>query len=163
MTDINSLFPSNYLKKEDFPGPRALTIRELKREQLDNEDKLVLYFHEEAKGFVLNKINAQLISAELNTPQVEAWTGRQITLYNDPSVSFQGKLTGGIRVQVHPKQAPAAAAPAPATVPATATPAPSGGPDQLKQALNGPVPGVDDVPQHYDERNPPPFNDDIPF
>ena len=147
MTDFNTLF-GDYLKKEDFPQPAALTIRELKQEKLQDESKIVLYFHENDKGLVLNKTNAELIARELDTVQIEEWVGKKITLYNDPNVSFGGKLTGGVRVQVHPKTIQGAAqagvaALKQATAPATATP----------------VPGVDDA---YNEINPPPFDDDIP-
>ncbi len=145
MTDFNTLF-GDYLKKEDFPQPAVMTVSDLKMEKLQDETKVVVYFLETDKGLVLNKTNAELIARALNTSQIEEWNGKQITLYNDPSVSFGGKLTGGIRVQANPK--PAQNAPQ----------APSAA---LKAALGsaGPVPGVDDA---YNEINPPPFDDDVP-
>ena len=44
------------------------------------------------------------------------WVGHKIVLYHDPTVSFGGKLVGGIRVRMprNAKAAPAKAAPKPA-------------------------------------------------
>jgi hypothetical protein len=67
--------------------------------------KVILYFAESEKGMVLNSTNAQMIAkltgVENNIDT--GWVGFQIVLYDDPNVSFSGKITGGIRVRA-PKQ-----------------------------------------------------------
>ena len=35
----------------------------------------------------------------LGSPETDDWKGKQITMYNDRTVSFAGKLTGGIRIR----------------------------------------------------------------
>ena len=112
MTDINALFPSNYLKKEDLPQPTLVTITGVKVEDVskDNEpteNKPIVYF-QECAPLVLNKVNAGRITYVLGTGEVEQWTGKQITLFNDPTVEFGGKMIGGIRVQMPPAGTPMA-------------------------------------------------------
>jgi len=41
----------------------------------------------------------QLIARFTGSEDTENWEGKRIILYDDPSVSFGGKLTGGIRVR----------------------------------------------------------------
>lgn len=124
--NISDLSESNYLKKEDVNPPLIVTIKGLMQKNLAKEgepveNKYVLSFLEAIKPMVLNMTNGQLIAAALGSDETDNWVGKQITLYNDPSVSFGGKLTGGIRVQIPPQ----AAQPAPVTQPANG-PAPIG-------------------------------------
>jgi hypothetical protein len=64
---------------------------------------------------VLNSTNAQLIARITGHDQdIERnWIGQPIILFDDPNVSYGGKLVGGIRVRapkkgaVLPKQPPA--------------------------------------------------------
>ena len=62
------------------------------------EMKWVVHFSE-CKPLVLNSTNGQLISNALSSPETDDWAGKQIVLYNDPNVSFGGKLTGGVRAR----------------------------------------------------------------
>lgn len=103
--NINQLSESKYLKKEDVQPPITVTISGLTNENLAQdgqppENKYILQFKEAVKPLVLNMTNAQLIAHVCGSEETDDWVGKQITLYNDPSVSFAGKLTGGIRVQV---------------------------------------------------------------
>ncbi|GAF83248.1 unnamed protein product, partial [marine sediment metagenome] len=41
--------------------------------------------------------------------ETEEWIGKQIVLWADPTVSFGGKLVGGVRVRPHTQAAPVAA------------------------------------------------------
>jgi hypothetical protein len=34
-----------------------------------------------------------------NSEDTDDWTGKKIVLYNDPNVSYAGKIIGGIRVR----------------------------------------------------------------
>lgn len=103
--NINQLSESKYLKKDDVMTPIQVTISGLTHENLAREGevpdmKYVLQFSEAIKPLVLNMTNAQLIAHITGQEDTDNWTGAKITLYNDPSVSFGGKLTGGVRVQV---------------------------------------------------------------
>ncbi len=103
---INQLKESNYLKKEDCDPAILVTIKgDLTQENLamegkPEEKKWLIHFEELEKPMVLNSTNAQLIAMAVGSENSEDWSGKQIVLYNDPNVSFQGKLVGGIRVRV---------------------------------------------------------------
>ena len=84
--DINSAFPSNYLKAADLRGGRVtVAIDSVVIENIGDEDKPIVYFQGKEKGLVLNKTNAnmvrdkRLIFAELKsakgkvTPEQEQW------------------------------------------------------------------------------------------
>jgi hypothetical protein len=141
--NINELTVSKFLKKEDVSPPIIVTISGLTRENLAKENeapemKYVLQFSEALKPMVLNLTNGKLIAMVTGEEDTDNWVGKQITLWNDPTVSFGEKMTGGIRVQM--PQAQAVAAPAVA---------------QAQAARPAVKP---------DERNPPDnFDDDIPF
>jgi len=103
--NISGLSESNYLKKEDVMPPITVTISGLEQKNMAKEgepveNKYILTWMENIKPMVLNMTNGQLIAHVLGSEETDDWRGKQITLYNDPSVSFGGKLTGGIRVQI---------------------------------------------------------------
>ncbi len=113
--NINAVFPSNYLKADQFEEDRTVTIREVKIESLgqgsDADDKPILYFEETEKGLVLNRTNANTV-AGMYGPETDAWTGQRVTL-GMSYVDFQGKQTASIRVRPkRPTLAPTRAAPA---------------------------------------------------
>jgi hypothetical protein len=102
MTSINSLFPANYLKADDFPQPRVLTINRLEMQEINDNgsksSKPILIFNEMGdKGLVLNKTNAARISEFLGE-NVEAWPRMAVELYQE-MVDFQGKRVPAVRVR----------------------------------------------------------------
>jgi len=109
---IGEMKESNYIKKEDVGvNGKNLTVRELKHENVagDNhppEHKWVLYFNEAKKGLVLNQTNIALIAHVVGSEETNDWTGKQIQLFEDPTVGYAGKITGGIRVR-HPSNSTA--------------------------------------------------------
>jgi len=98
--NIDQLFPSNYLRAEDVASPRVLTVRDIAVEELGDEKqkKPVLYFVEDARGLVLNKTNAQIVSHSLGK-ETGNWLGKKIELRAEP-VPFQGRIVDSIRVRV---------------------------------------------------------------
>lgn len=123
MTDLNALsfdqlVPKNskYLSKEDVgEDGLILTIRGVRMETLKtdegDEDKVVLHFEEDVKPMVLNRTNSQLLGAATGAKNAGEAKGKQIVVYNDPTVGFGGKITGGLRIKKiagAPKPAPAA-------------------------------------------------------
>ena len=105
---INELKETNYLKKESCDPPILVTMDHLDQKNValegEPEDlKYCLHFKEDVKPMILNSTNAQLIARAVGSEETEDWPGKQIVLYNDPNVSFQGKLVGGIRVRAAKK------------------------------------------------------------
>lgn len=131
---VHEMKESKFLKKEDV-GPGALvTIKSIERENIakegaDPEYKFVMYFEELDKPLVLNQTNIQLCQIACGGSDDSGdWIGSKIVLYNDPNVSFAGKIMGGLRVR-KPKQAVAAAIAESKAILAKKTP------DAVRQAL----------------------------
>lgn len=101
---INQLKESNYLKKEDCNPPLLVTIDHIDQKNIALEGdppdmKWCLHFAEDVKPMICNSTNAQLIAMAVGSEETDDWAGKQIVLYNDPNVSYQGKLVGGVRVR----------------------------------------------------------------
>lgn len=95
---------SKYLTKDDVgEDGLILTVKGFRMETLEtddgNEDKMVLHFMENVKPMVLNRTNAQLMSLATGAKVAGEAKGKQIVVYNDPTVSFGGKITGGLRIK----------------------------------------------------------------
>jgi len=108
--NLSDIKKSGFLKKEEVGVGALMTISAVKKENVAKEGapeemKVVLYFAESEKGMVLNSTNAQMIAklTGIENNIDTGWVGFQIVLYDDPNVSFSGKITGGIRVRA-PKQ-----------------------------------------------------------
>ena len=111
-----SLIESKYLKKDDVDPPISGTVRGLKKVNIGKEDgpeelKWALFLNESPKPLLLNSTNIQLLTHYLGG-ETDDWKGKAIELYNDPSISFGGKLTGGVRVRLPTGQAQPKATPA---------------------------------------------------
>lgn len=105
---------SKYLSKEDVGEDGViLTIKTFTRETLKSdegeEDKTVMHFVEPGyKPMILNRTNAQLLPIVTGARNVGEAKGKKVVVYNDPTIGFGGKITGGIRlkkVSGAPKQA----------------------------------------------------------
>ena len=108
---ISDAFPSNYLKASDLQG-RAVTVtidRIAMEEIAGGEHKPVIYFQGKDKGVVLNKTNANNISA-LYGDDTDQWSGKQVELFS-AWVDFQGKSVEAIRMRRPPNGARPAAPP----------------------------------------------------
>ncbi len=104
---INDLYPSKYVKSDDFPaGKRAsVVIRGITLEDLGNgETKPAIWFLNKQKGAILNKTNALILEVSLGS-DTDQWTGKTIELFAEQK-SFQGRLVQGISMAV-PAQAAA--------------------------------------------------------
>lgn len=105
--NINSVFPSKYLKASDLQGRTVrVTISNVVVEKIGDDQRPVLYFQGKEKGVVLNKTNANTI-ANTYGPETDGWLGAPIELFS-AMVDFAGKMTEAIRVRV-PRPAPAQA------------------------------------------------------
>lgn len=106
--NINEMKESKYMKKEDVGQGALVTIdrmdhQDVSMENQPEEMKWIMYFKEQVnghhKGLVLNWTNIQLCAVATGSEDTDQWPGKQIVLFDDPNVSFGGKLTGGIRVR----------------------------------------------------------------
>lgn len=67
------------------------------KEGAPEEMRYCVSFLECEKPMVLNSTNGQIIAGVTGSEETDTWTGHKIVLYDDPNVSFGGKLVGGIR------------------------------------------------------------------
>lgn len=108
---IGEMKESKYIKKEDVgEAGKTLTIREIKHENVAGEGKpeemrYIMFFKEAQKGVVLNWTNLQLAAQICGSEDTDDWTGKAIHLYEDPSISFAGKIVGGVRFRKPPEGA----------------------------------------------------------
>ena len=117
MPTINDLKQSKYLTKSDVTPPVLVTIRgyeqvNVAKDGAEPEMRWALHFNELEKPMVVNSTNGQIIASITKSEDFDGWIGQKIVLFNDPNISFGGKLTGGIRCRAPRNQpAPAAAKP----------------------------------------------------
>jgi len=102
--NISELRESKYLKKEDFPQPMLLTMADVKRVNVAMEGQkadmqFALYFEELEKPMILKTTNGELIAKITGSRESDDWIGKQIVLYHEPNISYQGRVMGGIRVR----------------------------------------------------------------
>lgn len=114
---ISSLKQSKFLTRGDVGTGILVTIREIFQENVAKEGapeelRWCLSFDEAEKPMVLNATNGQIIASIVKSEETDTWPGHKIVLYDDPNVSFGGKLVGGIRVRA-PRGQAAKTAPAP--------------------------------------------------
>jgi hypothetical protein len=113
--NINTAFPSSYLKAADLQGRRApVTVDRVAMEDIGGEHKPVLFFQGKDRGLVLNKTNAAMIAEIAGSEETDEWKGVRIVLY-PTKTDFQGKRVDAIRVD-YPENASARPKPAPAPV-----------------------------------------------
>lgn len=99
MVNINTLYPSTYLKAADLAGKAAkVTIRAVVMEKIGSDIKPVLYFQGKEKGMVLNKTNGMTI-AQAYGHDTDDWAGGSIEVF-PAYVDFQGKQVEGLRVRL---------------------------------------------------------------
>lgn len=122
MPKIHEMLESKFLKKEDVGAGVLMTVSSVDQHNVakqgaEPEMKWCLVFQESDKPLVLNSTNIQLCQQIFGSDDTDYWTGHQIVLYTDPTVSFQGKVIGGIRVRKPKIKAQPAVAAAPALPP----------------------------------------------
>lgn len=106
MPKISEMMESKFLKKEDVNGQSGIlvTIAHLAQANVamqgaDPEMKWTMFFEELDKPMVLNSTNIHLTANICGSDDTDDWTGKKVVLYEDPTVSFGGKLVGGIRIR----------------------------------------------------------------
>lgn len=104
MPNISTMKASRFLKRDDVGKGTLVTIDSVSQENIAKEGapeelKWCVHFREIDKPMVANFTNLQLIARACGSEESEDWEGKQVVLYDDPNVSFGGKLVGGIRVR----------------------------------------------------------------
>ena len=121
--NVAALKQPNFLTRADVGAGMLVTISGVHQENVaksgaPEELRWCISFEECEKPAVLNSTNGQLIAKITGQDDTDNWTGHKVVLYDDPSVSFGGKLVGGIRVraprqpQAKPAQRPGKPVPA---------------------------------------------------
>jgi hypothetical protein len=100
MATRNDMLESKYIQKTDLLQPTRITVAGCSRKDIGQENKpefrWVVDFQGEWKPLILNRTNTDAFFDTLGENSDE-WAGKQIILFNDKSVEYQGKR-GGIRV-----------------------------------------------------------------
>jgi len=96
--NIDSLYPSKYLKSEDLKGRRVqCVIDSVEVEEMsDGVQKPCLTFKGREKSMVLNKTNADVLKAAFG-PETNDWQGQKGELFTQ-QVAFKGQMTSGLRL-----------------------------------------------------------------
>lgn len=105
---IGQMTAGKFLKKDDVDPPLLLTVQGFEEENVAPEDKpkelkWVMYFEETDKGLVMNTTNLQLGAIAMGSQETDDWVGKQFVVFNDPTVSYAGKITGGVRIRAPKK------------------------------------------------------------
>ncbi len=111
MPSIHDMKESKYLGKVDVKTPIRVTVDRCEKVDISKEDdapdiKWTMYFREDYKPLILNWTNMQLMERATGEENSDDWTGKQVVLYNDPTVMYKGELKGGVRVQIPQQQVP---------------------------------------------------------
>ena len=114
MPKTSEMRESKFLKQTDVGAGTLFTVESIEQHNVakdgaDPELKWCMTFAEGDKPLVLNSTNIQLCQNIFGSDDTDDWVGKKVVLYSDPTVSFQGKLVGGIRVRVPKVAKPAAA------------------------------------------------------
>lgn len=100
LPSINDIYGGKKgLKAADLRGrAHLLKIAETELVKFNDGAKIVLHFHGKEKGLVLNKTNAEMISAKFGEDWTN-WDGCEIEVYPDKT-QFNGELVDCIRVRI---------------------------------------------------------------
>lgn len=107
--NVNDLKKSKFLTRHDVERSVLVTIDHdeevnVAKEGAEPEMRYALFFKELEKPLILNSTNGQIIAAITGSSDSPEWIGQKVVLYDDPNVSFGGKLVGGIRVRAPKNQ-----------------------------------------------------------
>ena len=110
---------SKYLRAEDLKTEKKLRIKGVTVEVIGNgaekEQKLTVWFTNDARGLVLNKTNNRVLRGEFGD-DVNGWKNRIIIVF-PTMVDFRGKMVPALRVRIPPPKQPGQAAAAVPTPP----------------------------------------------
>lgn len=94
---------SRFMTKSDVGEKgKLLTIKSVNKENVAAKEqpaslKHCIHFVEAEKPLVCNLINYDLIAKISGKTNTDEWTGVKVVVYEDPTIAFGGKVTGGLR------------------------------------------------------------------
>ena len=98
---------NKYCAKEEVGQGLLVTISHMTVDDIEDngvfEKRTVLRFHGDTKPLILNQTNKELLKVATKATTIGGVKEKQIVLYNDETIMFGGKMTGGIRLRA-PKQ-----------------------------------------------------------
>jgi hypothetical protein len=110
MPRTSEMIPSSYLKRGDIGPGMLVTVRGVESVtfnvgKADEESKWVIHFQEVDKGLSLNNTNIKLLEKICKSDNTDDWTGKQVVLYWDETVSYMDQVVGGIRIRAPKSEA----------------------------------------------------------
>lgn len=103
---------SRYYKAADLKSERKLRIKDVSVEQIgtgaDQQEKLVVWFHNEDQGLPLNRTNNRILRDAFGD-DVAGWAGQAVVVF-PTTADFRGRLVPAIRVRIPAPSEKAAAA-----------------------------------------------------
>jgi hypothetical protein len=118
---------SKFLKADDLPAEKKFRIKSVTEEEVgigkDKERKLVVWFTNDSRGLVLNRVNNRTIRGAFGDT-CDSWTGKVVVLF--PTMAeFRGSMKPALRVRIPPPKGNGQAAPVKAPEPPPSSPPPS--------------------------------------
>jgi hypothetical protein len=95
---------SKFFKAEDLPAEKKFRIKSVTEEEVgigkDKERKLVVWFTNDSRGLVLNRVNNRTIRGAFGDT-CDSWTGKVVVLF--PTMAeFRGTMKPALRVRIPP-------------------------------------------------------------
>ena len=95
---------SPYVRTVDVKEPVTLVLEAVEEQEIGAEDdrkkKLVAYFDKLEQGVVLGSKAVLGFFAEEFGEDTDDWIGQTVVMFNEKSITFKGKRTGGIRFKL---------------------------------------------------------------
>jgi hypothetical protein len=103
MVLASSYDQSRFLKAADLDGGETkVRIKSVTEEKVgpDKDQKLVVWFTNDKRGFVLNQTNNRILR-EAFGDETDGWVGKIVVLFSS-MIDFRGHMTPGLRVRIPP-------------------------------------------------------------
>jgi hypothetical protein len=95
---------SKYFKAQDLTAERKLKIKAVTEEEIgigkDKEKKLVVWFPNDPRGLVLNRVNNRTLRGAFGDP-VSGWVGKIIIAFPTQD-EFRGRMVPVTRIRIPP-------------------------------------------------------------
>lgn len=105
-THWKKMFNYDYLGSYSFNDgeTKVLTIANIKKEMVTGtggkkEQCTICTFRESEKPMILNRTNCKAITKAYNTPHVEDWIGKRISIFVQQGIKVGTETTDGLRIK----------------------------------------------------------------
>lgn len=108
MPSVHDLKESRFITQHDVEPPVIVTIKSFEEMNVakagaEEEFRWCVWFREFDKPMTLNSTNGQIIASIVGSEELNDGIGQSVVLYRDPTISFGGRVMGGIRVRAPKK------------------------------------------------------------